>query len=260
MSEVTVHEVGSGGMDAVRNDTRADGGMSAPVTPGEGETRRSAMSGVLRAMSRSRRLLNRSVSLACRLEGGQMWSATAREILRARCGVVIGAYSYGECFVPYSFPAGVVVGRYVSIANGVRIFLRNHPMDRLSTHPFFFNSRLGVIGTDNVTNHGFEIGADAWIGENAIVTPGCRRVGIGAVVGAGAVVTKDVPDFAIVVGNPARVVRMRFDEVTCEAIRGSRWWEKTLSECRAVLPAMVGPVGDWRAHPLLRGEGRQGSE
>jgi acetyltransferase-like isoleucine patch superfamily enzyme len=138
----------------------------------------------------------------------------------------------------------VSVGRYVSVAHGVRFFLRNHPMDRLSTHPYFFNRRLGVAPKDVEEVGTLRIEHDAWIGENAIVTPGCRRIGIGAVVGAGSVVTRDVEDFAIVAGNPAKLIRHRFDEATQQAVIESRWWERSIEELRASLDVVMAKVDD----------------
>jgi acetyltransferase-like isoleucine patch superfamily enzyme len=189
---------------------------------------------------------------AKRLEGGIFYSSTLREILNIFHGVKVGAYSYGDCLIPGAFPAGVTVGRYVSIASGIRIFLRNHPIDRLSLHPFFYNSRLGLVQTDTITSSTLEIGDDAWIGDRAIITPGCSRIGIGAIVGAGAVVTKNVPNFAIVAGNPAKLIRYRFDDRTMAIILESRWWEKEIQDLSACLGDMIRPLGDVPgAHPLL---------
>src|SRR3982751_1864754 len=77
-------------------------------------------------------------SLAWRLEGGAFYSRSIRELLRIHHGVEVGAYSYGECIILGSFPSGVRVGRYVSVAHGTRIFLRNHPLERLSMPPLFY--------------------------------------------------------------------------------------------------------------------------
>lgn len=214
--------------------------------------RRAPASRLLKRAYRVRPLRRLCVAAALRLEGGPFYSATLREILSAYHGVQVGAYSYGECLLPGVFPRGVRVGRYVSIAPGVRVFLRNHPTERLSMHPFFYNHRLGLVAEDNIRSGTLEIGHDAWIGMHTIITFRCKRIGIGAVVGAGSIVTRDVPDFAVVAGNPAKLIRHRFDEATCELIRQSRWWEHTVEHCARHLPAMVGPLGNEPIrHPLL---------
>jgi acetyltransferase-like isoleucine patch superfamily enzyme len=215
--------------------------------------RRSAVAPLLEVLARSPRMRRRSLALSLRLESGMFWSATAREHLRRYHGVDIGAYSYGECFVPGALPPGTVVGRYVSVAAGVRAFTRNHPMERLSLHPFFYNQRLGIVASDTIASGRLIIDHEAWIGERAIITPGCARIGIGAVVGAGAVVTRDVDDFAVVAGNPAKRIKMRFDEDTARLLLRSRWWDRPLRELREWVPDLLKPVVEWSAdHPLLR--------
>lgn len=187
------------------------------------------------------------------LEGGHFYSASIREILTRYHNVTVGSYSYGPCCVPRAFPAGVTVGRYVSVAVGVRVLTRNHPLDCLSMHPFFFNRQLGYVQQDGVEATRTWIGHDAWMGENAILTPRCRRVGIGAVVGAGSVVTRDVPDFAIVAGNPARLLRYRFDEATRELVLASRWWELSIEQLRPYITSMTQSLGVCPTHhPLIR--------
>lgn len=173
------------------------------------------------------------IALAMRLEGGAMRSATARNFLATYHGVAIGAYSYGECFDPALVPPGVSIGRYVSMARGVRLFTQNHPLDRLSTHPFFYEATPGVATSGDLPPGCLVIGHDVWMGCNVIVTPGCHRIGHGAVIGAGAVVTKDVPDFAIVAGAPARKVRDRFPPEVAARLATSNWWHLSQSEVLA---------------------------
>ncbi len=188
--------------------------------------------------------LRRYCILFChKFEGGDFYSATLREILEKYHGVTAGAYSYGEGLIPASFPPGVTIGRYVSIATGAQILIRNHPLNFLSLHPFFFNHNLGWIKKDPVPFGKLEIGHDSWIGFRAIITPGCKRIGIGAVIGAGAVVTKDVPDYAVVAGNPAKVIRDRFDEETRAVLLKSKWWEKPITEVAEYISWMSKPLG-----------------
>ena len=207
----------------------------------------------IEAVARIARYRPRAIRVALRMERGMFWSATARSVLKRHYNVEIGAYSYGECFAPGVMPPGTRIGRFVSMASGVRVFSRNHPLERLSLHPFFYNARLGFTDSDTIPNGRFAIEHDAWIGERAIITPGCRQVGIGAVIGAGAVVTKDVPDFAIVAGNPARMLRRRFDDATITRIMDSRWWERSLSDLLPHLEGLLRPVEELEVHhPLLR--------
>jgi virginiamycin A acetyltransferase len=220
------------------------------------ELRRSKLSQIVHKAYRSEWLQHACVIFCRRREGGEFYSATLRDILQSYHGVQVGAYSYGEALVPGSFPPGVTLGRYVSVASGVQVLLRNHPLDCLSTHPFFFNKELGYVKEDTVSFRRLEIGHDAWIGSRAIITPGCSHVGIGAVVGAGSVVTRDVPDFAIVAGNPARTIRFRFDEATIANVLASRWWEKPVWELARSISRMNTPVSEAISmHPLFEESG-----
>lgn len=186
-----------------------------------------------------------------RFEGGQMFTQTCRELLLKDHEIEVGSYSYGPFFHPGYFPPKVRIGRYASIGPQVRVFNQNHPLDHLSTHPFFYEQRWGMSG-DPMPRHTLEIGPDVWIGYNAVVTPSCKRIGVGAVIGAGAIVTKDVPDFAIVAGVPAKIVKMRFSDEVCQAVLDSRWWERSkdqLHECKGLFAQAIQDQG--QLHPLL---------
>jgi acetyltransferase-like isoleucine patch superfamily enzyme len=154
-----------------------------------------------------------AIRTICRLEGGQMWSQTFRELMLTHYGVQIGLHSYGPCLRPGHLPAGTHVGNYCSLAAGIQVLRRNHPTDRMSQHPFFFNSATGLLVDDTVpavADNPLTIGHDVWIGWGVVVAPGCKTIGHGAVVAAQAVVTADVPPLAIVGWVPAKFIRCGF--------------------------------------------------
>lgn len=216
--------------------------MSQRVSLTNNVMKRSLFSGLLKKTSRISGLRRWSINQAFRLEGGQYFSLTAREIMNDLYGVEIGDYSYGECFLTNRFPPGTVVGRYVSIAADVKVFMRNHPVDRVPMHPFYYNSHLGFVEQDTISSNQLWIGHDSWIGNGATIVGGCSRIGIGAIVAAGSVVTKDVPDFAIVGGNPAKLIRYRFSDATIQSLLESRWWELDCDTVASKMPRILEPV------------------
>jgi virginiamycin A acetyltransferase len=168
-----------------------------------------------------------------RLEGGGHFSRTIRRIYSVYHQIDIGMYTSGPCYYPpHLIPAGTKIGRYCGIyEQTVRIFTVNHPLDHISTHAIFYNPRLGYAKKEaDIKRRGMIIGNDVFIGHNVTILPGANRIGDGALIGAGSVVTKDVPDFAIVAGNPAKILRYRFSEETRLKIKESKWWEKDIRD------------------------------
>jgi len=142
----------------------------------------------------------------------------------------IGDYTYddGEVSIFYS-----EIGQYCSIANRVRINPGNHPRDRVTQHHMTYRRvRFGLDARDDEEffawrrAHPCTIGHDVWIGHAAVIMPGVR-IGTGAVIGAAAVVTKDVEPYQVVAGVPARPLRSRFSDTVIDRILRSRWWEWT---------------------------------
>lgn len=156
---------------------------------------------------------------------------TLTKIFKKYCNVEIGEYSAGGCFVPYAFDPNTKIGRYCSFAISVRGMNGNHPMEFCSTHALFYNPKLNdKLEKKPLKYNPLEIGSDVWMGHNAIIMPSVTTIGHGAVIAAGAVVNKNIPPYAVVVGNPARVVRYRFSHETIDRLLKSEWWNKSLDE------------------------------
>lgn len=160
----------------------------------------------------------------------------------ARTSVIeseLGDYSYvvNDADIIYSR-----VGKFCSIAAHTRINPGNHPMQRASQAHFTYRSSMYFPGEpdeeeffDWRSEHRVTIGHDVWIGHGAIVLPG-RAVGTGAVVAAGAIVTQDVPEYGIVAGNPARLLRRRFCPAISERLLSLAWWDWDHERLRRALP------------------------
>ena len=159
--------------------------------------------------------------------------------------VTVGAFAYGSLCEIGASDRYTTIGAYASVGPNVRRFGASHPLSSASMHPYWYNPALGLVGKElDVSRTECEIGPEAWIGANVVILPGCRRVGIGAVVGAGSVVTKDVADFAIVVGNPAREIGLRLTEQQRQMILVERPWELPPHSAAAV-HARVDDMINW---------------
>jgi virginiamycin A acetyltransferase len=176
-----------------------------------------------------------------------------------RANIRVGDYSYyddpdgaerfqdSNVLYHYDFLGDrLIIGKFVAIGRGAKFIMNgaNHMMGGFSTYPF------------NIFGHGWEagfdvstyleagrgdtvVGNDVWIGSEARIMPGVE-IGDGAIIGACAVVAKDVPAYAIVAGNPARIIRMRFDDATVAALRHIAWWDWSAEKITRNLPAIRG--------------------
>ena len=175
-----------------------------------------------------------------------------------RPGIQVGEYTMYNDFVNdprdfeknnvlYHYPVNhdrLLIGKFCSIACGAKFLFNsaNHALGSLSTYPFpIFYDEWGLEGknvADAWDNKGdIALGNDVWIGYEAVILAGVT-IGDGAIIGARAVVTRDVPPYAIVGGVPARLIRRRFDDATIEALLDLRWWDLEPERIRQALPAL----------------------
>ena len=168
-----------------------------------------------------------------RFEGGNS--------IQEKTRVLNSTLGYGTYIGANSFVCNTQIGRYCCIGGNVKTITGNHPIRQfVSVHPAFYSMRKQA-GFTYVTKEKFSdfnyiqedkklsviIGNDVWIGENAAILEHIV-IGDGAVVAAGALVTKDVPDYAVVGGVPAKLIGYRFDEKTICFLKKNKWWDKPL--------------------------------
>ena len=170
---------------------------------------------------------------------------------------VFGTGTYGDIIVrDWLEGTTLKVGAYTSMAEGVTILLGgNHRTDWITSYPFptLLEEARHVTGA-NGGKGDVVIGNDCWIATNTIILSGVT-IGDGAVVAAGAVVTKDVAPYSIVGGNPARHIRWRFDEADRELIQRSAWWDWPDEEVRRVAPMLCSlRMEDFRDYLSQRGQ------
>lgn len=146
------------------------------------------------------------------------------------------------------------IGAYTSIADDVHIFLGgHHRTDWISAYPFpaFIEEAKNIQGFGG-SRGDVVIGNDVWLASGCTILSGVK-VGDGAVVAARAVVTRDVAPYAIVAGNPARIINWRFDEASRQAILASQWWAWPEAEIRQIVPLLCsGRLDEFIAYAAAR--------
>lgn len=172
--------------------------------------------------------------------------------LKGHTKFIVGDYTYASAHVPpddwafhlapylYDFsPETLQIGKFCQIADGVTFVTSsaNHRYDGFSSFPFMIfgggPASMPEPGPDTV------IGNDVWIGQGATILPGAT-IGNGVIIGAQSVVRSHVPDYAIVAGNPATVVRRRFDDATIAELLDIAWWDWPIEKVQANEAAIVG--------------------
>jgi phosphonate metabolism protein (transferase hexapeptide repeat family) len=173
---------------------------------------------------------------ACKL--GRYASVGERTVLRE---VSLGDFSYFERHAEAIY---TTIGKFCSIAANTRVNALGHPIERVTTHKISYrpNEYFRYLGVDSEFRErrrgkAVTIGHDVWIGHGAVIMPDIA-IGDGAVIGANAVVTKDVGPYEIVAGVPARRLRMRFPAPVAERMRLLAWWDWPLEKLFEALPDM----------------------
>lgn len=180
--------------------------------------------------------------------GNKVFSLLLRHALAyeiAEWDWVIGEHSYGAKGSPIVIEANYArleIGKYCSIAREVLIILGNHRADTVSTYPFkdlqHFWPEAAEAADDHSTKGDVIIGHDVWIGARANILSGVT-IGSGAIIATAATVTKDVPPYAIVGGNPARVIKYRFSEKIIERLLALAWWDWPEDMIRERMPLLM---------------------
>lgn len=137
----------------------------------------------------------------------------------------------------------LIIGKFCQIAAGVEFVMNgaNHQMNAVSTFPFYtlegWNMKAPAA-SDMPFKGDTVIGNDVWIGQNATILPGVH-IGDGAIIGANSVVASDVEPYSIVVGNPAKLIRYRFDGELTSLLLKFKWWDKPVEEINALIPVLT---------------------
>ncbi|MBR5413653.1 MAG: CatB-related O-acetyltransferase [Fibrobacter sp.] len=137
----------------------------------------------------------------------------------------------------------LIIGKFCQIAAGVEFVMNgaNHQMNAAITYPFYTQQGWDMAPPahkDLPLKGDTIIGNDVWIGQNATILPGVH-IGNGAIIGASAVVGSDVEPYTIVVGNPAKPLRKRFDDELTELLLKFKWWDKSIEEINKLIPILT---------------------
>ena len=165
--------------------------------------------------------------------------------------ILVGDFTYiadsdFESHVTHFYPWSrdkLIIGKFCQIAAGVEFMMNdaNHQMNAVSTFPFYTLEGWDMeppVSSDMPFKGDTIIGNDVWIGQNAVILPGVH-IGDGAIIGANSVVGSDVPPYTIVIGNPAKELRKRFDDELIDLMLRLSWWDKSIEEINSLIPILT---------------------
>lgn len=165
--------------------------------------------------------------------------------------IIVGDFTYiadseFESHVTNYYPWSrdkLIIGKFCQIAAGVEFMMNdaNHQMNAVTTFPFYTLEGWEMNAPDP-SEMPFKgdtvIGNDVWIGQNAVIFPGVQ-IGDGAIVGANSIVGSNVAPYTIVIGNPAKVLRKRFDDELTDMLLRFKWWDKSIDEIDRLIPILT---------------------
>ena len=165
--------------------------------------------------------------------------------------ILVGDFTYiadseFENHVTHLYPWNgdkLIIGKFCQIATGVEFVMNgaNHQMNAVSTFPFYTLEGWEMdppAQMDLPLKGDTVIGNDVWIGQNAVILPGVH-IGDGAIIGANSVVGSDIEPYTIVVGNPAKPLRKRFDDELIDLLERFRWWDRSIAEINDLIPLLT---------------------
>lgn len=167
-------------------------------------------------------------------------------------GITAGDYSYfSDAFFTrhvthrYDFYGDkLIIGKFCQIAAGVNFTMNgaNHQRNCATTYPFYMMGwEQPYPSLENLQSKGDTVlGNDVWLGENVTVMPGVK-IGDGAIIGKNSTVASDIPPYAVAVGNPARIVRERFDKELTSLLLEFKWWDLPPEEIAEIIPVLTSP-------------------
>ena len=171
--------------------------------------------------------------------------------------IIVGDFTYiadseFECHVTHHYAWNgdkLMIGKFCQIAAGVEFVMNgaNHQMNAVSTFPFYTLEGWGMsppAPSDLPLKGDTVIGNDVWIGQNAVILPGVY-IGDGAIIGANSVVGSNVEPYTIVAGNPAKVLRKRFDDELIRLMLKFKWWDKSVEEIDSLIPILTCGNLEW---------------
>jgi acetyltransferase-like isoleucine patch superfamily enzyme len=188
-----------------------------------------------------------------------MSNDTTKFGMAGKSPISFGRFTYGgENITVFQFGEGssLKIGAFCSIASSIKIFLGgNHRIDWITTFPFghIFQNELGGLGISGhpSTNGDVVVGNDVWIGQGATIMSGIT-IGSGAVIATNSTVTRDVGPYEIVGGNPAKVIKKRFDEDVIDLLLKLNWWDLPVEKIREVNKTLCSKPSLDLLHELIR--------